>query len=68
MSVDLYSAMARGGVAQDALMFGQHRRVAVAQPLQQERRTLDVGEQQGDDPTGQFGHTHSLGTTSQFVE
>ena len=53
--------------AQDALMGSQDGRVVPAQLLQQARRAFDIGEEQGDGPARQPGHTTSLWTTPDFV-
>jgi hypothetical protein len=50
LSVDLEPVPFGEGATEDAALLGQHRRVLAAQPLEQPRRALDVGEQEGDRP------------------
>ena len=44
----LERTMSRERLADQPVVIGQHRRIAVAQDLEQPRRALDVGEHEGD--------------------
>jgi hypothetical protein len=46
----------RERVTQDAAVLGEDIRVAVPELVQQLRRALDVGEEEGDCARGQLGH------------
>ena len=46
--------------AQQALMLGEHLGVAATEPRQQSRRTLDVGEHEGDGATRKLRHNAQL--------
>jgi hypothetical protein len=56
LRVDLVTSVRSERLAQQPLMFRKHLSVALAQLLEQPRRSLDVGEQEGDGARRQLSH------------
>jgi hypothetical protein len=56
LGVDLVTVVRVERRTKHALMLGEYVGVATAQPRQQSRRTLDVGEQKGDGPARKLRH------------
>ena len=56
LRINLMTAMAGDRGADQAAVLGQDLRVAPSQRLDQPRRTLDIGEQEGDYPIGKLAH------------
>ena len=59
LHVDLDTTVALEGVTKDPAVLAQNLAVTIAELLQQARRTLDVGEHQGDRPGWQSAARHS---------
>ena len=55
LGIDLPAVVRGERVADDALVLGEDRAVVVAQLLEQPRRALDVGEEEGDGAGGPLG-------------
>ena len=56
MSVHLDAAMLLERLAQDAPVIDQRLRIRLAKVIQQPRRALDVGEQEGDGASRELAH------------
>ena len=56
LSIDFVPVVGRECRPQDSLLLGQDGGITLAQALYQSRRSLDVGEEKGHCPAGQFGH------------
>ena len=61
LRVDLVTSVCGECRANDALVVGEHLRVAAAELLHERRRALDVGEQEGDRAAGKLRHLPKLG-------
>ena len=68
LGVDLATVVRVERRAQHALMLGEHLGVAAAQPRQQPRRALDVGEQERDGPARKLRHTRSYAQSPRHVK
>ena len=60
LRVHLDTAVPRKGLPQDAAVLAQQLRVAVAVLLQQSRRALDVGEEEGHCSAGKIAHARMI--------
>jgi hypothetical protein len=57
LRVHLHTAVPSERPTQGATVLSQNTRILVTELVQQPRRPLDVGEQEGDGACGQLGHT-----------
>jgi hypothetical protein len=60
LGVDLATVVRVERRTKQALMLGEHLDIAAAQPRQQQRRALDVGEQKRDGPARKLRHNAQL--------
>ena len=60
LGVDLVTVVRCERFAKDPLVLGQHRLIAVAQPLDELGRPLDIGEEKGDRAAGNLRHALSV--------
>ena len=64
LRVELAAAARAEGVADDPPVLGERLGVAVAEPLEQARRPLDVGEDEGDGAAVELAHADSRSASS----
>src|SRR5207237_9067393 len=65
LCIDLVTAVTREARPQQPLMVGQHLTPAFTQLFDETRRALDVGEEEGHGPAGEFRHVRSVTATPE---